>query len=510
MGRLIASFLTSCREDRMTSDASNVLPNRASCRELLRLSWPLIVGQSCWTLQTVLDRILLSRSSVEAVGAGMSAVILFWAVLTLFQYTAAYATTFVAQYTGAGVPLRIGAVTGQALWFAVGSGIAFLGLVPLAEWLVALIGHAPELQPLEAIYFRCLCFSALPILVTSAASGFFAGRGDSRTVLLINVVGLAVNGVTAVVLIFGHLGFAPMGIAGAGWATVIGTTTSASLSLVLLLRPRYVQQFGNGVGWGFDRELFWRLMRFGIPQGVGVSLEVLAFAVFLIFVGRFGKADLAATSIVCTQNLLAYMPVMGIAQGIEVLVGQHLGGNRPNAAERSVWTGVMVSLAFTFVVSVAYVFLPDLLALPFRTQNDPHSWAEVAERVPLLLRYVAVYCLFDSLNLMFSFALRGAGDTRFVMVVAIVLSWPMLVLPSWASWYYDWGMYWSWGFASAYVIVLSAIYLARFRQGRWRMMRVIEQKPILPEGSEEPAACRRAEGAPGNRAPLADSLPETA
>src|SRR5436190_14147197 len=113
-------------------------PTRASYREVLSLSWPLILGNSFWTLQIVLDRILLSRSSTESVGAGMSAVMLFWSALTLFQYTANYATTFVAQYTGAGQPLRVGAVTGQALWFAVLGGIAFLGLIPLAPTLVDL------------------------------------------------------------------------------------------------------------------------------------------------------------------------------------------------------------------------------------------------------------------------------------------------------------------------------------------------------------------------------------
>jgi MATE family multidrug resistance protein len=463
----------------MTTDVISVRPDRGSCRELLRLAWPLILGQSFWTLQIVLDRILLSRSSTEAVGAAMSAVMLFWAPLTLFQYTANYATAFVAQYTGAGQPLRVGAVTGQALWFAVGSGLAFLGALPLAEPLVALAGHTHELQRLEVIYFRCLCYSAPPILVTAAASSFFAGRGDSRTVLLLNAAGLVVNVALAYILIFGYLGFAPMGIAGAGWATVTGSTTSAMLGLVLLLRPRFVAEFGNGVGWRFDRELFGRLMRFGIPQGVGTALEVLAFTMFMLFVGRLGPADLAATSIASTLNLLAFLPMMGVCQAIEVLVGQHLGANHPNAAERSVWTGLIFSLSFTALVGASYVLAPNLLVLPFQTQGESATWGEVVERVPLLLRFVAVYCLFDSLNLVFSFALRGAGDTRFVMAVAVGLSWPVMVLPSWAAVKYKWGMYWAWGFASVYIILLAITYLARFRQGRWRTMRVIEQP--MPE-----------------------------
>jgi MATE family multidrug resistance protein len=472
----------------MIGDSANARPNRASCRELLLLAWPLILGQSFWTLQIVLDRVLLSSTSTQAVGAAMSAVMLFWSCLTLFQYTANYATTFVAQYTGAGQPLRVGAVTGQALWFALAGGVVFLGLIPLAGPLVRFFHHTPELQRLEIAYLRCLCFSALPILVTAAAGSFFAGRGDSRTVLLLNATGLVLNGAVAVVLIFGYLGFPAMGIAGAGWATVCGTSASAVLSLFLLLRPRYVEQFGNGRLWGFDRELFARLMRFGVPQGVGASLETLAFALFILFVGRLGEHDLAATSVACTLNLLAFLPMMGVGQAVEVLVGQHLGGNRPNAAERSAWSGLFFSLAFTAVIAAAYAFLPELLLLPFRNRNDPESWAEVASRVPLLLRFVALYCFFDSINLVFSFALRGAGDTRFVMAAAVALSWPVMVLPTWAAARYGWGMYWAWGFASVYIILLAITYLVRFRQGRWRMMRVIEQGPPLADWRAEAPA----------------------
>ncbi len=235
----------------MPPEGPNVRPGWVSSRELLRLAWPLILGQSFWTLQIILDRVLLSKSSTEAVGAGMSAVMIFWSCLTLFQYTANYATTFVAQYTGAGQPLRVGAVTGQALWFAVAAGIAFLVLVPLAGPLVSLTGHASTLQSLEVSYFRCLCFSALPILITAAAGSFFAGRGDSRTVLMLNLAGLRRQRRHGLGADLRPIRLPRPGDCRAGWATVAGTTTTAALSLALLLRsalrPRVRQRQGLGI-----------------------------------------------------------------------------------------------------------------------------------------------------------------------------------------------------------------------------------------------------------------------
>jgi MATE family multidrug resistance protein len=94
--------------------------------------------------------------------------------------------------------------------------------------------------------------------------------------------------------------------------------------------------------------------------------------------------------------------------------------------------------------------------------------------VPVLLRFVSLYCLFDCSNLILSFALRGAGDTRFVTWVALSLSWPVMVLPTWAAWRFGWGLYAAWGFATLYIILMSLTFLFRFRQGKWRSMRVIE------------------------------------
>jgi MATE family multidrug resistance protein len=224
-----------------------------------------------------------------------------------------------------------------------------------------------------------------------------------------------------------------------------------------------------------------------VPNGIGVALDALAFTVFLAMIGRLGEVELAATSITGTLNLLALLPMMGVGQAVEVLVGQRLGEDRPDEAARSAWTGAIVSFGFTLLVAVAYVLIPETLTIPFRSRTDVTRWAEVREVVPVLLRFVAVYCLFDSLNMVFSFALRGAGDTRFVTAVATALAWPIMVLPTWASWYYGWGLYWAWGFASAFVILLALAFLLRFMQGKWRTMRVIETAAREGEAAAVPA-----------------------
>lgn len=457
-------------------------------RELLRLALPLILSNSVWTLQVFIDRVLLSRYSSDAVAAAVPAIGVWWTVFVLLQYTANYATTFVSQYQGAGRPERIGPAVWQSLYFSVVGGIAFLGLIPLAEPVFSRGGHLPQIQALEGTYFRVLCFSALPALVTASVNSFFAGRGATWTVLVIDAFGLSVNAVLAFGLIFGNFGLPELGIAGAGWATVAGTAASAVLGLVLFLRPRYRAEFGTLSGWRFDPELFGRLMRFGLPSGLQFALDGVAFTAFLFLVGRMdaeAPGSLAATNIAFSINLVALLPMLGVAQAVSVLVGQRLGGDRPDLAERTAWTGFRLAWVYMTAGAALYVLTPGLFLAVFESDHEPDKWAAVAERVPVLLRFVAVYLLFDSVNLVFAFALRGAGDTRFVTAVSLVMSWPLMVLPTAAALHFGWGLYWSWAFVTSYVIALAGVFFLRFRSGRWKTMRVIEAAPRPP--AAEPA-----------------------
>jgi MATE family multidrug resistance protein len=449
-------------------------------RELLHLAIPFILSSSFMTLQITIDRALLSRSSSAAVAAAFPAALIYWTLFSVVQNIAGYATTFVAQYTGAGRPQRVGAVVWQALYFAVGAGVAFLALLPFVRSLLSLGGHEADIQDLEAQYLHCLCFAALPALIVAGANSFFAGRGASWTVLLIDATGLTVNAVLAYVWIFGRWGFPEMGIAGAGWATVAGSTTSALLALGLLFRPRHWAVYGLLTGWRFEADLFRRLLRFGLPVGLQWGLECLAFTVFLFLVGKLGKVNLAATNIAFTINMVAVLPMFGMGQAVAVLVGQRLGQDRPAVAERSTWTAFRLAWLFMGGVALLYVLVPQAFLLIFRSTDA--EWPEVAKLVPVLLYFVAIYSLFDSMTLVFSFALRGAGDTRFVTAVSLALAWPIMVLPTWVALSRRWGLLWPWGFASAYVIAMGITFLLRFRAGKWKSMRVIEAAPaVLPQ-----------------------------
>lgn len=452
-------------------------PSPGGSRELLTLALPLVVSQSFMTVQVFVDTILLARHDPREMAASFPAVMWFWLPFGLLQVTAGYVSTFVAQYTGAGRPERVGPAVWQGIHFAALAGLLFLLMIPAAPHLIALGGHTPALQRLEVIYLRCLCGAALPMLVMAAVNGFFSGRGRTWTVLGIEVAGTAVNVALALVLIFGRAGFPELGIAGAGWATVAGSWASALLALGLLLRPRYREEFDTLGGWRPDRALFGRLMTYGGPAGMQVFLDVLVFHVFVQLVGRLGEAATGATTLTVRLNMVAFLPMMGLGQAVSILVGQRLGADRPDLAEHSAYTGLRWVFGYMCAVAAAYLLIPEVLVGVFEGDRDPEGFAAVAALVPGLLACVAVYSLADAVNVTFSFALRGAGDTRFVSLLTFALAWPIMVVPTFVLVRAGGRLIWAWGFATAYILAMAACFALRFRSGRWKSMRVIEAPP---------------------------------
>ncbi|VTR97734.1 MATE family efflux transporter [Tuwongella immobilis] len=472
-------------------------PKAASLPEVWRIAWPLIISNCFWTLQITIDRIMLSKISPDAVSAVMMTAMIYYVPFILLQMTASYVTTFVAQYGGAGRNNRVGPVMWQAIYFSIGAGLLFLLVLPFTPSIIASLGHSPELQAMERDYFSCLAWLSLPALLLAAISGFFAGRGESQRVMQLNGIGFAVNAVLDYLLIFGKFGFPAMGVMGAGIATIAASWIPAIIGLMWMLAPKFREIYAT-TDTRFDPKLFRRLLRFGMPSGFQWMLDITAFTVFMAIIGWFGEIELAASSIAFTINMTAFLPMMGVGQAVAVMVGQRLGQDRPDLAERSTLTSFKMAWGYMASIAILYITVPSLFIMLFESTENQEKFDQVAPLIRTLLIFIAIYSLFDSMGLIFSFALRGAGDTRFVTLVSLVLSWPMMVVPTYYLAYQErWGLNWAWGFASLYIITLALIFLFRFRTGRWKSMRVIEPivADIEPEASAPNAAIDAAVGA---------------
>ncbi|MGA2977850.1 MAG: MATE family efflux transporter [Spirochaetia bacterium] len=443
-------------------------------RQVLALAVPLILSTGSWSLQGFINRMFLVWHSPESLAAAMPAGMVNYALVSIFITTAGYVSTFVAQYHGAGQNHKVGGVLWQAAPIALIAAAVNLALIPAAPAFFRWVGHDPGVQVEEVTFFRVLCLGALPAVMASAFSGMLSGLGRTRPVMIVTLAAVAVNILFDYLLIFGHWGFPELGIAGAGWASVLGGTVQlVAFACIIFRRAERVRY--RTLDWRPDRAAFWALLRYGLPSGIQFFIDMAGFTAFILLVGRLGRDELAATNLAFNINTIAFMPMIGIGITVSVLVGQALGRNDPNRARYSVRSAFNMAILYMALVAVLFFLLPRVFLLPFAAASDPVSFTRIADLTSVLLRFVAIYTLFDGLNIIFSSAIKGAGDTRFVMWMIICISSGVLVIPSFiAISVLHASVYVCWTIASAYVIALGLGFFLRYRQGKWASMRVIE------------------------------------
>jgi MATE family multidrug resistance protein len=445
-------------------------------RDVLHVGLPLVLGMASTTAMEFTDRIFLGHYALTAIAAALPAGLANFVFLSFCLGVVEFAGVFVAQYIGAGRPGRVGSALWQGLWFCLPAS-AFLACLSLAApALFALAGHPAEVQVQEVEYFSILSKGSGLALMGMCLSTFFSGRGLTTPVMLVNMAGTVLNIPLDYVLIFGKCGFPELGIRGAAYATCAAWGFNCLLFALMVFRRSHERCFHVFSAWRFDRELFARFLRFGLPGGVQFAMDILGFTLFLFLVGSLGAESLAATNIVFSINGLVFLPMVGMSVAASVLVGQAMGAGDPDRAVFANTSALYVCLAYTLVLDAVFIFFPRELLNLFQPRDiSPEQFAAIRETGVVLLRLVALYCLFDAVGIIQYGSLRGAGDTRFVMLAMLGASLSLLVLPTWLMVrVLGWGLYPAWVCVLLYIAGLAVILRKRFARGAWRRLRVIE------------------------------------
>jgi multidrug resistance protein, MATE family len=446
-------------------------------REVLRMAIPLIVSTAAWTVMNFTDRMFLLWYHKASMAAALPAGMVHFALVCFPLGVTSYVNTFVAQYHGAGQPRRIGPAVWQGIRFGLYCFPLFLAMIPASPWIFHWARHEAELAGLEALYFQTALFGTGAEIMAASMAAFFTGRGVTWVVMVVDSSASALNIVLDYAWIFGHWGLPALGIEGAAWATVVSLWSRVIVYALLMLMPRFQQRYRTWRGRRFNLPLFRRLLRFGGPSGLQMFVEIAGFTFFLLLVGTLGEDAMAATTLAFNVNCLAFVPTLGLGMALSVLVGQQLGRNNPHLAARATWTSLCMALGYMGTMALVYVLFPSLLLKGHEWGMSPAEFAKFASlrhTTTVLLRFVAAYCLFDAMCVVFTGALKGAGDTRYIMIVSLLLT-PLPVAAAWLGIrFFKFGLMWCWIVITCWICTSGIIYLVRFLHGRWRHMRVIE------------------------------------
>lgn len=321
---------------------------------LLRLSLPSVAATVTMSLYNIVDTFWVARLGHEAIAA--------LTIVFPYQILAISMGVGTGVGTGAIVSRRFGEnnieatnhIAGQTFFLSLFWGlILMMAAVFLANDILTTFGATPDIMEYSAQYLVITAYGAPQIIFAVVVSNLIRGSGDAVKPMIIMITASVVNIILDPLMILGLGPFPAMEIRGAAWATVIAQSLGAVLSLLYLLARR--TSFRIKISHlSPDMSIIRDIYRVGAPASILEITESLSFVLFNKVVSSFGSVAIAAVGLVLRISDLAFMPIIGVSNGLLPIVGFNFGARK----FKRLWKAVkLASLSIMLLLGVATLFI---------------------------------------------------------------------------------------------------------------------------------------------------------
>jgi putative MATE family efflux protein len=436
-------------------------------RNLLTLSWPMIVSNSLNVLGPTVDMIWIGRlgaSDIAAVGvAGLVVMLVNALIMGLFT---GY-RSMVARRIGSQDPEGAVNIARQAFVLAVIYSIilAAVGMV-FAEPIMGLLGLQPDVIALGSSYLRINFVGMAAVSFRMMTDGTMQASGDTMTPMKISVIFRGMHLALCPFLIFGWGFFPELGIVGAAVTGVFSQSLGTAIGLWMLASGRSRLRL-TFKGFRFDWPVILTINKIGLPASVmSLQMQLGSLAVMRV-VTHFGTLAVAAHTLAQRWDMILMMPLMGLGMSAGVLVGQNLGALQPQRAEKNGWVAMALSEGLMLLFSLGmYLGVTGAVRV---FSSDP-ALDEIAASY---LRIATAGYLVVAFSMVLQQCIAGAGDTLPPMIISIINIWVIQVPLSFLLTSIDsigfYGVRWAMVVSSTLGAIAYVIY---YRSGRWKRRRV--------------------------------------
>lgn len=434
----------------------------------VRLALPMVIAQLSAIGTNVVDAVLAGH-----LGAHTQASVVTGASIWSLAIVAGIGTMMsvpptVAQLDGAGRRAEVGAIFHQALWVAWGLGILLWFAVRHAAPLMTVFGVVPTMRPDVEGFLHAISWAAPALTTYFALRGLSEGLSMPRPSMYFSFGGLLVLAPLGYVLMYGKLGFPPMGARGSGIATAI------VLWLEMLGFGLYVLKHRNYRDLNLRGRLAaprWapiaQLLHIGVPMAVTLLMEAGLFVGVALLIGRLGETVTASHHVALNVASVAFMIPLGLSMAITVRVGNAAGRRDPLGVRYAGLSGIALVLVTQFVSSGIMLALPGPIARLYT--GDPAVIAMAAQ----LLVLAGFFQFSDGIQVASNGALRGLKDTRVPMVITLFAYWGVgMPVGWWLAFPHGMGARGMWMGLIAGLSMAALLLFTRFwrssASGRWR------------------------------------------
>jgi len=449
-----------------TGPAGNPLTEGPLLGAILRLSWPMMLGNFLQTSSSIFDMIFVGRLGPDAIaGVSMSGAII-QLVMTLVIGVDMGMRAMVSRFYGAGDLVMTRRVIGQALLMA--AVLAVLLAAGGEVWrddLLRLIGATPQVVAQGSAYLQVFFLGVVATVSLFFTSGILQSIGDAHTPMRLGAVAFGANILLAPLLIFGWGPLPALGVPGAALATVLSRGLAGALVLRLLFKnPEVGLRLAD---LRPDFVLMGRMVRIALPGSLQIGCYGVADILANYFIASFGTAAVAAFGVAARSTMLLMVIGFGLSGAAATLVGQNLGAGKPERAAQSAWIITGIYGVFLLGGTAIYALGAGHIIGLFTTDANTLALGIAS------LHIFSIGFLFMSLNLILGRALQGAGDTLSPLIFALVSRLPVLMgllyaLPRFRGLGTD-GLWYSFVIASG---VEGLLKLYWFQRGKWKLRQV--------------------------------------
>lgn len=458
----------------------------AGVREVMAMSWPIILGSLSYTVMDFSDKFMAGWLGEAALAAAPAAALWSFTLSTMFLGALGCTSTFVAQSLGKGENADCARYAWQGLYLALAAGAATVLFWPVSGFVFAHSGMSPEAQHLAVGFFQVRLLGYIAMAWCTVLAAFFQAVNRPFLPMWASLFCCVENVILGYVLMFGKLGLPEMGVNGLALGTVISQYTQMAILTYWFLGGEFHEKYKTRSAWQLQWNRMVDVLRIGIPGGLTFLFDILNWAIFTTqIVGRDGDRVLAGHNAAIGMMHVAIMPAFALNNGIAAIVGQWIGRGRPDIAKSRTYVAIKIAVVYMTLIG----FLNAVIGQWFieTVYKAPHEVAVVGQR---FLYFAAAFEAFDALFFVTMGALRGTGDTRWTMWATIIGNYcafmPLAVL---FAIFMGFGAYGGWAAATIYVMGLSFVVLQRFRGEEWRKISIFSPRAeaeavTLPQGAE--------------------------
>jgi len=456
---------------RASSDHNHLLTSNVR-RTVFLLALPVLCEQLLSFCVGFYDTWLSGRISSEATSAIGLAAYVSWLASMLFGLVGVGTTALVARHWGAGEFRQANAVANCSLLMAGLAGCGVCGLMyGLAPWLPWLLDMNATTRDIVVRYLQIDCFGHLFTSFSLIGAAAFRGAGDMRTPMcILGLVSLS-NMVLSTAFVFGWGPLSPQGVNGIVIGTILARFLGGVLMIAALLRGTSGLRL-HRAALRFQSELVGRILRIGTPAAIDGGIMWGSQFLFLMVIaslggGRFDSTPFAAHVVGIEIEAITYLPAVAWGYAAATLIGQSLGAGLPSRAARAGHEAVCQCCFLAVGLSVVFYFGAPAIYRIMHTEADVHAVGVPAFRMLAFFQVPLVAAI------IYTAALRGAGDTLTPMIVTAITVLGVRVPVAWLfGVYFEGGLIGAWIGMCADVTLRGALVAAWFYSGRWQSTRV--------------------------------------